>query len=59
MPANFEKHVTPKPTIAPPTHEQAMQRLAAANAVLKAAQQAKAAASDRLAAAQKDDYAAT
>lgn len=59
MPANFEKHVTPKPTIAPPTHEQAMQRLAAANAVLKAAQQAKAAASDRLAAAQRDDYAAT
>ncbi len=60
MPANFEHNVVPKPTGAiPPTHEQAVQRLAAANAVMKAAQQAKAAASDKLAAAQRDDYAAT
>ena len=60
MPANFEHNVVPKPTGAlPPTHEQAVQRLAAANAVMKAAQQVKAAASDKLAAAQRDDYAAT
>ena len=61
MPANFEANIIQivPPSIVPPTHEQALQRLAAAEAVLKLAQEAKAAASEKLAAAQRDDYAAT
>jgi hypothetical protein len=68
MPANFEANiiriVPPSvgivpPSVVPPTHEQALQRLAAAEAVLKLAQEAKAAASEKLAAAQREDYAAT
>jgi hypothetical protein len=60
-PANFEDNVIRigTPSTVPPTHEQALQRLAAAEAALKLAQEAKAAASDKLAAAQRDDYAAT
>ena len=65
MPANFEANVIGVvPRTAPPpqpaeTHEQAMQRLAAAQIALKAAQQAKDTAVQNLAAARREDDAAT
>jgi hypothetical protein len=60
MPANFEANIIQivPPSIVPPTHEQALQRLAAAEAVLKLAQEAKAAAFEKLAAAQRCNAAA-